>query len=145
MNNKLRWTLLIVWMIVIFSLSQMAGEESSEQSRFVVWLFSSLGLDLNGWFGDMTMWLVRKAAHTFEFFLFCIFAHNVLHIYLKNAMRFAYALIATALYACSDEIHQVFINGRAGCFQDVLIDTFGGILGLIAILLYYYIKKARTK
>lgn len=145
MNRKFRWFILIAWLVLIFTLSQMAGEESSEQSRFIVWLFSVIGLDLNGWFGEMSMWIVRKAAHTFEYFMLCIFAHNVLHIYIRSKWRFSYALIASVLYACTDELHQLFISGRAGCIEDVLIDTFGAILGLISILLWYYIKKARTK
>lgn len=145
MNRNLRWFLLISWLILIFVLSHMAGEESSEQSRFVVWLFSAIGLDLNGWFGEMTMWIVRKAAHTFEYFMLCIFAHNVIHIYIRSNRRFLYAPIAAFLYACTDELHQIFINGRAGCIEDIMIDTFGALLGLLSIFLWYYIKKARTQ
>lgn len=143
MNNKLRWGLLIAWLILIFTLSQMAGEESSEQSKFVVWLFSTLGLDLNGWFGEMTMWIVRKAAHTFEYFMMFILVHNVMHIYIKSWHGFCYSLLCVFLYACTDEIHQTFINGRAGCFEDVLIDTFGGCLGLIFVLLWNKLRQIK--
>ena len=32
-------------------------------------------------------------------------------------------------YACSDEFHQYFIEGREAAFRDVMIDTSGGIVG----------------
>ncbi|MDO4461918.1 MAG: VanZ family protein [Bacteroidia bacterium] len=135
------WALLISWMVFIFVMSQMAGEESSEQSRFVVWLFGALGLDLDGWFGEMTMWVVRKAAHTFEYFMLFILAHNVVHIYLKSWWRLAISLGVVFLYACTDEWHQTFVDGRAGCWEDVLIDTNGGIIGMVFLLAWYWVKK----
>ena len=40
-------------------------------------------------------------------------------------------LIIVFLYACTDEIHQLFISGRSGEFRDIMVDTCGGIIGLI--------------
>jgi VanZ family protein len=37
------------------------------------------------------------------------------------------------LYACSDEIHQLFVPNRSGELLDVLLDTFGGSLGVLSI------------
>ena len=47
-------------------------------------------------------------------------------------------LIIVALYASTDEIHQLFVPGRAGLFTDVLIDTAGGIIGVIVT--YFVIR-----
>ncbi len=48
------------------------------------------------------------------------------------------------LYACSDELHQYFVPGRACMFTDVLIDTCGSITGLLisAILMKIITKNA---
>ena len=35
------------------------------------------------------------------------------------------------LYACSDEIHQHFVPGRACMFTDILIDTGGALTGML--------------
>mgnify|MGYP004633929879 FL=1 len=35
------------------------------------------------------------------------------------------------LYACTDEHHQTFVNGRSGLFLDTLIDTLGGFISCI--------------
>ncbi len=40
-------------------------------------------------------------------------------------------IIFCFLYACSDELHQYFVPGRACMFTDVLIDTCGSITGLL--------------
>lgn len=38
------------------------------------------------------------------------------------------------LYACSDELHQYFVPGRACMFTDVLIDTAGALTGMLLSL-----------
>ena len=37
------------------------------------------------------------------------------------------------LYACTDAFHQTFVPGRSGEFRDILIDTFGVLLGTLII------------
>ena len=48
----------------------------------------------------------------------------------RKAMR--YAVIATAIYATLDEIHQAFIPGRDPLLQDILLDT-----STAALVLYF--------
>jgi len=43
------------------------------------------------------------------------------------------ALGVAALYAASDEIHQLFVPTREGRFGDVVLDSAGAALGLFAI------------
>ena len=38
-------------------------------------------------------------------------------------------------YACTDEIHQMFVPDRGAAVHDVLLDTIGGALGLLALWL----------
>ncbi len=40
------------------------------------------------------------------------------------------AVLLAALYAVSDEVHQVFVPGRGASVRDVLIDTVGASLGV---------------
>ena len=46
------------------------------------------------------------------------------------------------LYACSDEVHQLFIPGRTGRAFDVFIDTLGASSG---VLLYYLLFRKKLK
>ena len=52
------------------------------------------------------------------------------------------AVAAGALYAASDEIHQLFVQERSGQLSDVLIDTAGVILGAFFVTLLYKKKRA---
>ena len=40
------------------------------------------------------------------------------------------------IYAISDEIHQLFVPGRAGQVRDVLIDSAGSFLGIILVMAF---------
>lgn len=46
------------------------------------------------------------------------------------------------LYACTDEMHQLFVIGRTSSFIDVLIDTSGSFTGIMII---YILGKRRCK
>lgn len=54
-------------------------------------------------------------------------------------MRCLYRYLTAAglaiLYACSDEFHQLFVEGRAGLVSDVIVDSVGAVLGLALFLL----------
>lgn len=53
-------------------------------------------------------------------------------LYLRTLRKTA--LVAwgcAALYAATDEVHQLFVPGRAGLFTDVLIDATGAAIGLL--------------
>jgi VanZ family protein len=47
----------------------------------------------------------------------------------------------TALYALSDEIHQLFIPGRAFQLSDLALDISGAAVGIMIVLLGYKIIK----
>ena len=51
------------------------------------------------------------------------------------------SLLICFLYACSDEIHQLFVPGRSGEARDVLIDTLGACLGVSFYYLVFRKKK----
>ena len=48
------------------------------------------------------------------------------------------SILLSFLYACTDEIHQIFVPGRSAQFRDVLIDTLGASFG--AIITYLIVK-----
>ena len=48
------------------------------------------------------------------------------------------SILLCILYATTDEIHQIFINGRDGNIKDVLVDSIGIIIGC---LIYKKIKE----
>jgi len=80
----------------------------------------SLGTGLGNW--DLVL---RKLAHLTEY--------AVLGALLQRALaRPRLAILAGGLYAASDEIHQHFVRGRHGAWYDVVIDTVGVTIGVVA-------------
>jgi VanZ family protein len=80
--------------------------------------------DLSSGLGDLDL-LLRKLAH--------ITIYAVLWLTLARAAGWRRPIVVTVialLYACSDEWHQTFIEGRHGTPVDVAVDAFG--MGLAA-------------
>jgi VanZ family protein len=98
------WAPIVLWAAVIFAFSAVP----------------SLSSGLGTW--DL---LVRKIAHLSEY--------AILGALLVRAIqRPAVAILAGGLYAVSDELHQHFVRGRHAAWYDVLIDTVGVTIGVLA-------------
>lgn len=131
MKKTFKWMLLIAWMAVIFYFSSLQGKVSDDNSKYVIYIFNLLGLNLNSILGDMANFVVRKTAHFTEYFILYIFVYNVLCYNFEKEKCLWVSLIIVFLYASSDEIHQLFVQGRSSRIRDVLIDTSGGTLAMI--------------
>jgi len=143
-NNKtitiLSWTAVLMWLVLIFSLSAQPAEQSDELSKKVTEVIIETvdrvvpletdekpTIDLVERFNH----IVRKYAH--------FSAYLVLGLLIMNALRrsgvrgfkaFMFSLLFCILYAVSDEIHQLFVPGRGAQVTDVLIDGAGSIVGI---------------
>lgn len=125
----------LIWMLFIFIESSMTGELSSGQSNILVdCIYSLFSIPLE--YQDTISFIVRKCAHISEYIILTLLLFYGLH---KNDFSSLYLTVSISfIYACSDEIHQLFIAGRAGQIQDVFIDTIGII---IASIIIYFLKK----
>lgn len=135
LNYKILFKYLVVllWMIVIFKFSADPAKISDGKSGLVIEMVTFLGMDINGIFGGLANFIVRKAAHFTEYFILSLLLINALKENYNLNKSLKMAILITFLYACSDEFHQLFVPGRSGKFEDVLIDTSGGLLA-VAIL-----------
>ena len=88
---------------------------------------------------DYIVFLVRKGAHLTEY---AILAYLVLRAQRqarwseKRPWRWSEAgvsLWVAMFYASTDEFHQTFVASREGCLRDVLIDSSGAVMGLVAL------------
>jgi len=117
------WLPVILWMMVIFVFS----------SRQKVALTDSYTLSF----------LFFKTLHIIEYaFLFIVSFRafkNTSSFKLKYV--FIAAFLFTALYAMTDEMHQLYVPTREGKVRDVIIDCIGGGVGWIILLTVF--QKAR--
>jgi VanZ family protein len=96
------WLPVLVWAAVIFAFSSIPD----------------LGTGLGTW--DLVL---RKLAHTAEYAILGA-------LLLRATGRAGVAFALGALYAATDEVHQVFVAGRHGSPIDVAIDAVGIAIGI---------------
>ena len=130
----------ILWMVMIFMFSNQKSVQSTNKSHSFVMntivriykIFDKNITDekiediVNTW--DVP---IRKCAHFMEFFILGLLVFytskefNIKDIYIMILFCF--------LYACSDEIHQVFVIGRDGNIIDTLIDSLGSTTAILLL------------
>ena len=155
------WILTLLWIAVIFHLSNQDAAESSGLSHIVLNLINELfSIDVT----DDTV--LRMVAHSSEFALLTILSYMALSSTNKisnktsyaespvklmrsdNEMNIIFTLWFSIINSIFDEYHQLFVTGRDGSIMDVLIDLIGIVLILIIIRVIFtiYLKtKGRTE
>lgn len=145
-KKQIEWILVIGWMLLIFIFSSQAGEVSSENNKFVIYIFNLFGLDLNSIFGTLSDFIVRKAAHFTEYFILYVLLYRAVNTKKNASIKvFVRVLLIVFLYACSDELHQAFVPGRGPAFRDVLVDTCGGLTAFLIIYIRHLQKTSVLK
>lgn len=143
MNKRFRWYLAasLLWMLVIFLFSAQPGDDSSEMSGMVVKLLNVLFQGNQLWVSHASF-IVRKCAHMSEYAVLSMLFLQMYRSTKYDHKALSLAILCSFLYACSDEAHQLFVEGRAGMLQDVLIDTAGACIG---VCMCYIVSKLWTK
>ena len=141
--------LVLLWMVMIFLLSNEEAVKSSKKSDGLiiksVELFTgkSLSVQEKEKVLKYLVFPVRKCAHLSLYLILGILVISLLREYMViNTKLVLLSLLICFLYACSDEIHQLFVPGRSGEVRDVLIDTLGASLGVF--FYYLFFRKEKT-
>lgn len=134
------WLPVVVWMAVIFTAS---GDTHSYEhsSRLIApllyWLFPHIPANTVDW----VVFIARKCAHLAEYSVFALLLWRALRRPQRNCPRpwswreVGWVLLIVAVYAATDEFHQIFVPTRTPAVHDVVIDTLGGAAGLFALWL----------
>lgn len=136
--------LLIIWMLMIFHLSSQNAIKSESLSDHLVSTFIDItpvkvSNQKKEEIIDNTRLIVRKTAHFTSYFILGVLAYLIFSNFNIPPKRvIIYTLLLCFLYACSDEVHQLFSSGRTARILDVFIDTCGSIC---ACFIAYYLKE----
>ncbi len=120
----------VLWMLVIFVLSNQPAAISSGQSGVIV---GHLQQAMPGVSTAILTFLVRKSAHIIAYFILGILMYRALRINIRRWRTrtvASFALLSCSLYAVTDEIHQLFVPGRSGELRDVMIDSIAALVGV---------------
>lgn len=153
--------LCLLWLAFILSNSLQTGEQSAQTSATVVDTVQQVAkviapespiANATGTAYNNLHTLIRNCAHVAQFavlgalFCFCYLAYTFKMRY------FHFPIIGVVLIPIIDECLQGFVSGRGGELNDLLLDTYGGIAGLvfaglivaIGALIYEVKKKEKT-
>ena len=138
--------LLIFQMLFIFPMSSFGSDSSTAQSSQIIQVLHQVFPNLSSRTSELDAstltFIVRKTAHFTEYgILFYFFYRQTLPQ--KNGLQlFILAILSSFLYACTDEIHQLFVPGRSGQFTDILVDTLGASFGCAFLAFSNYLRRA---
>lgn len=142
MKKKLAFILLLIWLIVIFYLSNqnsiVSGGSSGNTIRFILNLFHVNNVDS---IVDIIHNPLRETMHAFEYFILGILSYNFFRFYnFKKIILFCVSFCV--FYSISDEVHQIFIPGRTFELLDLFLDFIGSYIG---ILLFNFVMVKKFK
>lgn len=137
--RSISWIAAFSWMAVIFYLSHQPGSASSDLSSGIVATLLNFidqvapNLELNV---ESFHTFVRKNAHFMAYLFLSLLSLNA---WKSSGFRGWKQLFLgfgmCVLFAVTDEIHQLFIEGRSGEARDVLIDSTGAAVGVVVYII----------
>lgn len=144
MKKTIKLLLIIVWMGIIFLFSNDAGDISSKKSDGFIIKTVEFFTGRNLEDAEKEKWIqylvvpVRKGAHFFVYFVLGILIISFLREFgIISYKMMLFAVFLAFLYACSDEVHQLFVPRRSGQFMDVVIDTAGAFTGILGYMMLH--------
>ena len=143
--------MIIIHCLVIFKFSSQKADSSSNTSGVIVNKIVEeiyKGKNINEQekenLRERITTPIRKAAH------FSIFAYLGLLLLLclktfefDEKKRIIISWLLGIAYACTDEFHQFFVEGRSAEIVDVCIDSMGVLFGIIIVEIIYFIHKKK--
>lgn len=121
----------------IFYLSSQTATDSRALSQTVLEI-------LREWIRFSTSWIsfasklgskysgvsIRKWAHFIIYLVLGLVSYGALPRHWSAKKRMAWVISLCFVYAVTDELHQLFVPGRACQMRDVLIDSLGSGVGM---------------
>ena len=152
-SKALRFIITGLWCALIFLFSSNSADTSGKQSGRIVGIvidvfvpdYDSLSEARQEQITDTVTFIVRKSAHFTEYLVLGALVFWCLYKTKEKRLRTALAAVLTSLYSVTDELHQLFSDGRSCELRDVLIDTCGGITGALAALWIFVLWEKRKK
>ena len=141
----------LVSMLLIFLFSSQTGEASALTShsffqsalgRFLMSFLPLLGF-------ESPEAAIRKYAHMAEFaflgFWVMLWMNKRWEGSKSPSAVYLQCLLFCIMYACTDELHQLFVDQRACSLKDVLIDSFGSLVSCSVLYALFVLRERRRK
>lgn len=141
------WIPVLLWMgfTFVMSTSLFSAENTS---KFIVPILKFLMPSITHHQIVLVHELIRKLAHLTEYFILSLLLFRAFRAGSTepHALRWAlWSILVVALYAASDEFHQMFVASRTPSIIDVGIDTFGGILAQCVGMTWFHYRRKHPR
>ena len=134
MKNFLKhWLPVLIWLGVIFlgSTDMLSAEHTP---RFLVPFLRWIDPQISFATLNAIQLGIRKLGHLTEYAILAMLLWRALRSgtrwQMKMSISFLVAVLASAIFAASDEFHQSFVPSRTASPTDVMIDICGTLIGL---------------
>jgi VanZ family protein len=155
------WLPPIVWAAAIFMASSQPYEQQDLRPTLlenfdlelieelvsdvkITYAGSEISIESSGVEG-LVEFFIRKAAHFFVYFILGILIYRLLHFLGIRKFIISFSLLSVVVYAASDEIHQYFTPNRTALVEDVILDSVGGLIGILLAHFIFYRKVRRER
>ena len=149
--------ILIVWMGAIFFFSSQTYEQQSLTHQLASFRNTPLEQMLQGYYfyyggNEVSVYalgiegflefFIRKGAHFFIFFVLGLLTYAFLRYKWNRSFKsMMISFVFVVLYACFDEFHQLLTGERTALWQDVVLDSIGGLCGILSLAFYNYVRR----
>ncbi len=147
--------ILLMLYSLIFSFSDQSAEQSGSLSHMISEKCVAFlnALSGKGWTAVFQQELaayfenpIRKLAHFAEYALMGTLVYTLWRPWMDRGRKlYVLVIVWVLLSAAGDEFHQLFVPGRYGCLPDVLLDTCGGIFGVLFCVCAEKAKPQKSK
>lgn len=134
MKKLFKLILVIVWMIIIFILSNQSGLISGNESGSII--YNTLDFILNLFHTQVSNLEeivelihnpIREVMHILEYLILSLLLINLL------GKKYIEIFLICLIYSITDELHQLFVPNRSFQYFDLLMDMIGYIIPLLLI------------
>jgi len=135
------WIAVLVWAGVIFTFSTNSFS-GAHTGRYIMAILHIILPHARNQTLLAIHAVIRKSAHFIEYFVFGLLLLRAVQ-YPEHGWKLRWAILAVAIaavYAASDEFHQVYVPGRTASPWDSLLDTCGAIVAQFAVWVRFRLR-----
>ena len=140
-GTVIAWALVAAWAVVIFLMSANTGDDLTSGEGLVAHVRAVLMAVQAAWLGTEVD-IVSSIAHFCEYLVFGALLQHALGRSLSPRAALLAAIVAASVYGVTDEVHQLFVPGRACDPVDWLVDTAGAALG--AVIAWFVLRRRQA-
>lgn len=122
------WALVILWAAAIYYASSRTSSYLDAGQGFLGAAYTWLAAKLSAFLGHPVD--PSPLGHFFEYFVFGGLITNALRHHMSLGAAAIFAVLIVAAYATSDEIHQIYVDGRSPDVHDWIVDMVAAAIAV---------------